>query len=47
MCIAATGVTATYKKLMYVITKNSYPIERIEALPHYQDFLAAGWTTGY
>ena len=24
-----------------------YPINRIEALPHYQDFLDAGWTIGY
>ena len=24
-----------------------FPVSRIEALPHYQDFLDAGWTIGY
>ena len=24
-----------------------YPVSRIEALPHYQDFIDAGWTIGY
>lgn len=27
--------------------KTTYPVSRIEALPHYQDFLDAGWTIGY
>jgi len=35
-------------KLQYLgFDSNVYPINRIKALPHYQDFLDAGWTIGY
>lgn len=44
MCINSS-VSNTNKKLSYVgIFTNTYPQEKIEALPHYQDFLDAGWT---
>lgn len=47
-CINATSYTGT-KTLAYLgITDTTiYPTSRIEALPHYQDFLNAGWTIGY
>lgn len=28
-------------------SSSNYPASRIEALPHYQDFIDAGWTIGY
>lgn len=45
MCISATSFTGT-KTLAYLSITNTsvYPTSRIEALPHYQDFLDAGWT---
>lgn len=46
MCINATGVTD--KRLILLgFSSTSYPEERIKELPHYQDFIDAGWTTGY
>lgn len=48
MCINATNYTGT-KTLVYIgITDATvYPTTRIQALPHYQDFINAGWTIGY
>lgn len=48
MCINATGFTGT-KTLSVIGISNmtTYPTSRIEALPHYQDFINAGWTIGY
>ena len=28
-------------------TSANYPATRIQALPHYQDFVSAGWSIGY
>lgn len=52
-CINATYITtygsATVKKLSWIGISSSYwyPVTRLEALPHYQDFINAGWTIGY
>ena len=47
MCINATSYTGT-KSLYYLgLRSSSYPVSRIEALPHYQEFINAGWTIGY
>jgi hypothetical protein len=29
------------------LTSSQYPASKIQALPHYQDFINAGWTIGY
>lgn len=49
MCINATSYTsANYKTLARLgFVVNDYPASRIQALPHYQDFINAGWTIGY
>lgn len=49
MCINATSYTSTAYKTLSRLGFNDvyYPVSRIEALPHYQDFLNAGWTIGY
>ena len=47
MCINAISYTDTKTLLQLGITSTNYPASRIEALPHYQDFLNAGWTIGY
>lgn len=48
MCINATAYTGT-KTLDTLRINNTtyYPASRIQALPHYQDFIDAGWTLGY
>lgn len=47
-CINATSYTGTKTLAQLGITNTTiYPTSRIEALPHYQDFLDAGWTIGY
>lgn len=47
MCINATSYNAT-KTLYYLgLRSGNYPVETIEALPKYQDFITAGWTIGY
>lgn len=47
MCIGATSYTST-KTLLYMgIKSTTYEDTRIQALPHYADFIAAGWTIGY
>lgn len=46
MCINSS-ITGT-KTLAYMgFTSSNYPASRIEALPHYQDFINDGWTIGY
>lgn len=47
MCINATSYTGT--KTLYEVGLRSmyYPVNKIQALPHYQDFISAGWTIGY
>lgn len=48
MCINATSYTDTKTLKQLGITSTTYyPVSRIEALPHYQDFINAGWTIGY
>ncbi len=48
MCISATQYGGT-KTLAYlgITDTTAYPSSRIQALPHYQDFINAGWTIGY
>ena len=47
MCINATSYTGT-KTLAYIgISSTYYPSSLIQTLPHYQDFINAGWTIGY
>lgn len=47
-CINATSYTGTKTLAQLGITNTTiYPTSRIQALPHYQDFLNAGWTIGY
>lgn len=47
MCINATSYSST-KSLLYMgIKSSSYENTRIQALPHYADFIAAGWIIGY
>lgn len=50
MCINAVSYTGT--KTLKILgfqyqMETVYPASRIQALPHYQDFLDAGWTIGY
>lgn len=47
MCINATGYTQTKALNKIGFASNKYPASRIQALPHYQDFIDAGWTIGY
>ena len=51
MCINAVSYagTKTLKALgfQYSVMTSKYPVSRIQALPHYQDFINAGWTIGY
>ena len=47
MCANATSYTST-KTLAYMsLTSTFYPASKIQSLPHYQDFINAGWTIGY
>ena len=43
MCINATNYNGTKKLTSIGITTASYPASRIQALPHYQAFINAGW----
>ena len=45
MCINSLETNKTLARLGFVST--DYPASRIHALPHYQDFIDAGWTIGY
>ena len=50
MCINATSLPSGTTKTLYamgITSKSVYPTSRIQALPHYQDFIDAGWTIGY
>ena len=45
MCISATNYTGTKTLAQLSINDATvYPASRIQALPHYQDFINAGWT---
>ncbi len=43
-CISAVNFPGNKKFTMLGFNINSYPISRMETLPHYQDFIDAGWT---
>lgn len=47
MCISATSYTSTKTLVRLGFSVDNYPATRIQALPHYQAFLNAGWTIGY
>lgn len=48
MCINATSYTGTKTLATLGISNvNYYPIATIQALPHYSDFVSAGWSIGY
>ena len=49
MCANTTSSYGGTKTLAYMgITNQTYfPASRIQALPHYQDFIDAGWQIGY
>lgn len=47
MCINATSFAGTKKLTSLGISSSYYSASTIEALPHYQDFLDAGWTIGF
>lgn len=47
MCISATSYTDTKTLVKMGFSSTNYPTNRIQALPHYQDFINAGWTIGY
>ena len=48
MCISMPLFTTATKTLSTLgLSSSYYPATRIEALPHYQDFIDAGWTIGY
>lgn len=47
MCINAPSYTSTKTLARLGFTSTNYPASRIQALPHYQDFIDAGWTIGY
>lgn len=46
-CISATSVSDTKTLVNMGISSSYYSASRIQALPHYQDFIDAGWTIGY
>lgn len=45
MCINSLETNKTLTRLGF--TSTYYSASRIQALPHYQDFIDAGWTIGY
>ena len=47
MCINAISYTGTKTLKGLGFRSNTYSTTRIQALPHYQDFIDAGWTIGY
>lgn len=48
MCINATSFTGTKNLVTLGIYSNSgYSVATIQSLPHYQDFINAGWTIGF
>lgn len=44
MCINATAYSKTKRLYSIGINSTNYPHEKIQALPHYQDFINAGWS---
>ena len=47
MCISATIYSGTKTLVILGFNSTNYPSSRIQALPHYQDFINAGWSIGY
>lgn len=47
MCINATSYTGTKTLYQLGFKSTRYTASKIQALPHYQDFLDAGWAIGY
>ena len=48
MCINSKVTMQSRKKLSNVgLTAENYPVSKIQALPHYQGFIDAGWIIGY
>ena len=47
MCINASLYTEKKDLTTMGLTSNYYPATTIQSLPHYQDFINAGWTIGY
>jgi surface protein len=47
MCINATQYTGTKTLSTIGFNSSTYRSSRIQALPHYQDFINAGWKIGY
>jgi hypothetical protein len=47
MCINASAYKRTKTLATLGLTSTNYPSSTIEALPHYQDFIDAGWAIGY
>lgn len=45
-CVTATKISTKTLSQMGFSSEN-YPASTIQALPHYQDFINAGWTIGY
>lgn len=45
--ILATGVSNKTLNNVGINNSSRYPVSRMEALPHYQDFIDAGWSLGY
>ena len=43
-CIKATSYNSTKTLAMIGIRTDTYPSSRIQSLPHYQDFVNAGWS---
>lgn len=46
-CISATSYTGTKTLTTLAFTAARTPAATIQALPHYSDFIAAGWSIGY
>lgn len=47
MAINAVKVTSNKTLAALGLSSTYYPASTIQALPHYQDFIDAGWTIGY
>lgn len=45
-CIKATSYSSTKTLSTIGIKTDTYPASRIQSLPHYQDFVNAGWSIG-
>ena len=47
MCANANSYVRPKTLVSIGFSSSAYPASRIQALPHYQDFIDAGWTIGY